>query len=88
MIKGGNDTVVVVVTVVTVCCVAGPKLSWASVECCGGRVCCVLVLDVADVSPSWDWVGLRGGMLSVGDAGAVDSTASGLNGASARKPKP
>lgn len=33
MIKGGKDTVVVVVTVVTVCCVAGPKLSWASVEC-------------------------------------------------------
>lgn len=51
-------------------------------------VCCALVLDTAEVSPSRELVGLTSGMLSVGDAGAVDSTASGLNAPSARKPNP
>jgi len=49
MIRGGRDTVVVVVTVVTVCCVAGPKLSCATVECEGAMGYLVDVFEVEDV---------------------------------------
>ena len=87
MTKGGRDTVVVVVTVVTVCWVAGPKLNWPTVECGGGMVK-VFVVVVVVWSLSRPRAGLSGGMSSVGDAGAVDSTASGLYGTSVRSPSP
>ena len=48
----------------------------------------VFVVVVVVVSPSCLGAGLSGGMSSVGEAGAVESTASGLHGTSVRSPSP
>ena len=76
MISGGRDTVVVVVVVTTVCWVAGPKVIEATVEFGGGMVFMVLLgggLSIMRAVESWVC-----GVSSVGDAGAVDRTASGV----------
>lgn len=75
MISGGRDTVVVVVVVTTVCCVAGPKVMEATVEFGGGMVFAVLLGGLSILRESGNWVC---GVSSVGDAGAVDRTASGV----------
>jgi hypothetical protein len=78
MIKGGRDTVVVVVVVTTVCWVAGPKVIEATVEFGGGMAFMVLVTLLGGMSIERELGSGWFGVSSVGDAGAVDRTASGV----------